>query len=78
MRDLTIDRLSLRLSGMREGEGQRLARMIAEGLAGATVDAGTKNFRSMQSNATAKTGTNLQAISNGVVADLIRQLERSA
>lgn len=78
MPDLTIDRLSLRLSGINESESRRLAQMIAEGLAGANVNAGAKNFRCIQSNVPAKSDTNLQAISEGIVADLIRQLERSA
>jgi hypothetical protein len=37
MPDITIDRLTLHLSGLSEGDGQRLARLIADGLANASL-----------------------------------------
>jgi hypothetical protein len=40
MSDIHIDRLTLKLSGLSESEGRRLAMLIAEGLAGVTLPEG--------------------------------------
>lgn len=40
MSDIHIDRLSLKLSGLTEDQGRRLAQLVAEGLAGVTLPDG--------------------------------------
>lgn len=78
MSTLSIDRLSLRLSGLTESDGKHLAELIAEGLAGANIDAGAADRVSMESRAFVRPGSDVQGMAEEVVADLIRQLQRSA
>jgi hypothetical protein len=77
MADLSIERLSLHLSGLSEGEGRRLARRVADGLAAASMPIGSMDIDSMQSRLTARPGSNLLEISDQIVADLLSRLERS-
>ena len=76
MPDLTIERLSLHLSGLSEGEGQRLARLIADGLAQVSISGG-ENRDAMNTAITASPGVDMQQLSERIVADVVRQLERS-
>lgn len=77
MPDVSIDRLSLHLSGFNEEDGRRLARVIAEGLSKAPLPAGTGEMLSMHVNVSAPPGGSLERVSELVLADLVRQLERS-
>lgn len=77
MADLSIERLSLHLSGLSENDGRRLTRMIADGLAAASVSIAAESQDSMQSKIEPRPGSSLQEISEQVVADLLSQLERS-
>jgi hypothetical protein len=76
MPDLTIERLSLHLSGLSEGEGQRLARLIADGLAQVSISGG-ENRDVMNAAITASPGVDMQELSERIVADVVRQLDRS-
>jgi hypothetical protein len=76
MPDLTIERLSLHLSGLSEGEGQRLARLIADGLAQVSISGG-ENRDAMNAAITASPGVDIQKLSERIVADVVRQLDRS-
>lgn len=76
MSDLTIERLSLHLSGLSEGEGERLARLVADGLANVSM-AGAANRDRMKAVITASPGADMQELSDRIVADLVRQLDRS-
>lgn len=76
MPDLTIERLSLHLSGLSEGEGQRLARLIADGLAQVPISGG-ENRDVMNAAITASPGVDMQELSERIVADVVRQLDRS-
>jgi hypothetical protein len=76
MPDLTIERLSLHLSGLSEGEGQRLARLIADGLAQVSISGG-ENRDAMNAVITASPGVDMQELSERIVADVVRQLDRS-
>jgi hypothetical protein len=78
MPTVTVDRLSLRLSGLTESDGRHLARLIAEGLASASIDASVVDHNDMQSGLTVRPGSDVQGMAEEVVADLIRQLQRSA
>ena len=80
MPDMTIERLSLNLSGWSEGDGRRLAQMITDGLAAAPVSGDAGNHGALQSKVTAPaptSGGNMQELSDRIVADLVRQLSRS-
>jgi hypothetical protein len=77
MPDLSIERLSLHLSGLSEGEGRRLTRLIADGLAAAAVPHTAKSHDAMQSKITPRAGCGLQEISDQIVADLLSQLDRT-
>jgi hypothetical protein len=75
MSDVSIERLSLHLSGL--SEGRRLTRLIADGLAAASVPNSTESRDALQSNIKLRSGCSLQEISDQIVADLLGQLERS-
>jgi len=78
MAAINIDRLSLRLSGISGGDGQRLARLIAEGLAASPIGIeGTHHLDAMQVNVTARPGSSMDMLSQQIVADVLRQLERT-
>ncbi len=77
MSDVTIDRLSLHLSGLSEAEGQRLARLVADGLARASMPDGLENRDAVQTTTIAHAGGSMQAISQRIVADILRQLQRT-
>lgn len=76
MPDLTIERLSLHLSGLSEAEGERLARLIADGLAHASMP-GSENRDAMKAAVTAFPGGDMQELSERIVTDVVRQLDRS-
>jgi hypothetical protein len=76
MPDLTIERLSLHLSGLSESEGHRLARLIADGLAQVSISGG-ENRDVMSAAITASPGVDMQELSERIVADVVRQLDRS-
>jgi len=75
MPQLTIERLSLRLSGLSEGDSRHLARLIGEGLAEAPGISGDR--KAMQIGINASAGSSVQGLSDQIVAELVRQLARS-
>lgn len=77
MAGLEIERLTLHLSGLSEGEGRHLARLIADGLASAPLPESAGSRSSMSSQITARTGDDVQELSQQILADLLRQLQRS-
>lgn len=77
MPELAIERLSLRLSGLSEEQGRRLARLIAEGLAVSPLTDGAGDRQAVESRHAARPGSSLEDLSDRIVADLLRQLERS-
>jgi hypothetical protein len=77
MTEVTIDRLTLHLSGVSEEEARRLARHIAERLGSAAFPGQSFDKPAMQSKITSREGASAAEISEVVVADLIRQLERT-
>jgi hypothetical protein len=74
---VTIDRLSLHLSGITESDGRSLTRLIAEGLADASLPSGGGQMEWMQSSVAASPGASPATLSERIVADLVRQLARS-
>lgn len=77
MADLSIDRLSLHLSGLSEYDSRRLAQLIADGLGRAALPAGTEGRESMEATVKANPGASLESLSDQIVAGIVRQLERS-
>jgi hypothetical protein len=75
MPELTIERLSLRLSGLSEDESRRLARLIAERLGAAPGISGKRD--TMRADIHAPASASVQDLSDQIVAELVRQLERT-
>ena len=78
MTDISIDRLSVTLSGSSAGDGERLARPIAEKLAAASPSLQASGQReSIKVELPEAKGSNLDQLAEQVVADLVRQLGRT-
>jgi hypothetical protein len=75
---ITIDRLALRLTGFSEGDGRRLAELIGEGLAASDLSFKDAEAPGVQSRLTATPGSAIRGIAEEAVADIVRQLQRSA
>jgi hypothetical protein len=76
MAEMNIERLTLKLAGISESDGQRLARLIAEGLASATISfESPRHIDSLRVNATASPGNEVGMLSRQIVAEIVRQLE---
>lgn len=71
---LRLDRLTLRLSGISEPEGRRLARLVGEGLATAASITGS-DVPALRVALAARPGEPLEATANRIVAELVRALE---
>jgi hypothetical protein len=79
MTQINIERLTLKLSGISERNGQRLAQLIAEGLGNhiSLSNESPRHLDSMRVNVTASPGSSLDMLAKQVVADMLRQLEQS-
>jgi hypothetical protein len=77
MAELSIQRLSLHLSGVSEKDGRRLSRLIADGLAAAAAPSVTADRDALRSKITPRAGSSLQEIADQIVADLLSQLQRT-
>jgi hypothetical protein len=78
MDDIRVERLALQLSGLTEAQGRHLAMLIAQGLAAAPLapDAAATQ-QSVRVDLTASPKSDLARLSDRVVAEVLRQLERS-
>jgi hypothetical protein len=78
MSGITVDRLSLKVSGFSESDGRHLARLIADGLsrASASVEA-TGHREALRLSLSPRPGTALDALAGQIVSELLRQLNRS-
>jgi hypothetical protein len=75
MRDVSIERLTLQLSHWPEGDARRLARLVAEGLAGATIGGGQDGYvASLAVTLQAPPGEGVERLAERVVADVLRQM----
>jgi hypothetical protein len=75
MTAINIDRLTLKLSGLSQQEGQHLARLIAEGLANPEVSSHlARDAPSLQVNITAPPNANVDRLANQIVSEVLRQL----
>lgn len=78
MSDVHIDRLTLKLSGLDEAEGRRLALLVSEGLAAATLPAGAaSNLGSIRLDLRAAPRGGVDALATQIVSGLVRELSRS-
>jgi hypothetical protein len=76
--EVDIERLSLNLSPLLERDGERLGKLIAEGLATAAASIqSSRNVKAMQVNLTTTAGTPLDLLSRQIVAEVLRQLDRT-
>ena len=75
MATIAIDRLSLKLSGLSQSDGERLARLVADGLAEASVsETSTHAVSAMSISVQSDAGSNLNRLSDQIVNEILRQL----
>jgi hypothetical protein len=78
MAAINIDQLALKLSGVSERDGQRLAQQIADGLAHASISAeSSQQLDALRVNVTARPGDSMDWLSKQIIADILRQLNRT-
>ena len=78
MSGLVIDRLALKLSGLSESQGRQLARLLSEGFAAAPLPEGATGSTSrLQVDVRARPGEPLEALSERIVAQVLRELQRT-
>ena len=75
MTQIAIDRLTLKLSGLSQSEGERLARLVASGLGQALLSGEAANeVAAMSVNVQSDAGNNLNRLSDQIVSEILRQL----
>ncbi len=79
MDEIRIDQLTLKLSGLTEQDGRRLVRLITDGLAAADVPSGgSASVSTVRVGVAGGTPGSIEALSQHVVSEVLRQLQRSA
>jgi hypothetical protein len=75
MTNITIDRLTLKLSGISQDQGQHLARLIAAGLANREISShSARDSPNLQLKIAAQPNTNVDWLANQIVSEVLRQL----
>jgi hypothetical protein len=74
MAELELQRLTLSLSGFTATEGERLGRLIADGLAGLPLDGMPERLRDLRVRVSHQPGANPERLARDVVAEIARQL----
>jgi hypothetical protein len=75
MTNLTIDRLTLKLSGLSEDQGKHLAQLIAEGLTSNEISShSARDAPNLQLNIVAQPNANVDRLANQIVSEVLRQL----
>lgn len=78
MTNLNIGRLTLKLSGLSEIEGKRLARLIAERLASSEIDRiSARASPQIVVNIPSPANTNIDWLAQQIVMDILRQLNQT-
>lgn len=78
MANIQIDRLTLKLSGISQQEGQHLARAIADGLADASLAAETAHSLDvLKVTVTVGSGDNLDRLAQQILTELLQQINRT-
>jgi hypothetical protein len=78
MTAINIDRLTLKLSGLSDHQGQHLARLVGEGLANVSMTA-TSYYQidNLNVDVTARSADSMDWLAKQIVADVLRQLDRT-
>jgi hypothetical protein len=75
MTTLTIDRLTLKLSGLSQDQGKHLVRLIAEGLASHEISSDSaRDAPNLQLKITAPPNASIDWLANQIVSEVLRQL----
>jgi len=78
MDDIRVERLALQLSGLTEEHGRHLAMLITQGLAAVAVEpGGGVTQTAIKVDMRASPGSDLSSLSDRIVAEVLRQLERA-
>lgn len=75
MEMITIDKLSLQLSALSEEEGRKLAELLAEELAIVSLPAGCSHVPTVGVNVLRSPGVTVNALSQLIAAEVLRQLD---
>ena len=78
MGNLTIDRLTLKLSGISQKEGQHLARLVTNKLATSEISGySARDAPALQLNINAQPNANVDWLANQIVSEVLRQLNQT-
>lgn len=77
MPDLTVDRLTLQLSGLSEGDGRRLAALVADGLATADLPPRGGAASVLRVSVGPQPGEGVESLAKRIVTELLRGLATS-
>ena len=78
MINLTIDRLTLKLSGISQQEGQHLARLVTNKLANSEISSySARDAPALQLNINAQPNVNIDWLANQIVSEVLRQLNQT-
>jgi len=78
MTQISIDRLTLKLSGISEIEGQQLVRLIAQGLASSVVSSQAAGNRpTLQVTIPSRPNASVDWLANQIVSEVLRQLNQT-
>ena len=78
MTNLTIDRLTLKLSGISQQEGQHLAGLVTNKLAASEISSySARDAPALQLNINAPPNANVDWLANQIVSEVLRQLNQT-
>lgn len=78
MTNLNIDRLTLKLSGLSELEGQRLAQLVTEGLANSDISSYFISDRpTLQVTIPSRPNTSVDWLAEQIVTQILQQLNQT-
>lgn len=78
MTNLTIDRLTLKLSGISQQEGQHLARLVTNRLATSEISSySARDAPALKLNINAQPNANVDWLANQIVSEVLRQLNQT-
>ena len=76
MPDLMVDRLRLNLEGLSRADAERLATLVAQGLAAAEIG-GEGDIQGLQITLAPLPGSTMRSLSEQIVAELVGQINRT-
>ena len=78
MPDIYIDRLTLKLSGISQQEGQHLAQLISTKLSSNEITSDSlRDVSALRLNITAQPNINIDWLANQIVSEVLRQLNQT-